>query len=33
MSVADRRVLLEHYRDEIRKTAELTGRDLSSWLR
>jgi hypothetical protein len=33
MSPADRRVLLEHYRDEIQKTAELIDRDLSSWLR
>ena len=33
MSAADRRVLVEIYRDEIQKTAELIGRDLSQWLR
>jgi sulfotransferase family protein len=33
MSSADRRVLVELYRDEIRKTAELIDRDLSAWLR
>ena len=33
MSSTDRRVLIEHYREEIQKTAELIGRDLSSWLR
>jgi hypothetical protein len=33
MSAADRRVLVEHYRDDIRKTAILIDRDLSAWLR
>jgi hypothetical protein len=33
MSSAERGVLVEHYRGEIGKTAELLGRDLSSWLR
>jgi hypothetical protein len=32
MSPTDRRVLAELYRDDVRKTAELIGRDLSSWL-
>ena len=32
MSAADRRVLLDHYRDEIEKTAKLIDRDLSQWL-
>jgi hypothetical protein len=29
----DRRVLTEHYRSDVEKTAKLIGRDLSSWLR
>ncbi|HEX5047974.1 MAG TPA: sulfotransferase [Gammaproteobacteria bacterium] len=33
MSGAERGTLVEHYRDEIGRTAELIGRDLSSWLR
>lgn len=33
MSATDRRVLVEHYRAEIERTAELIDRDLSSWLR
>lgn len=33
MSTADRRVLVEHYRDEIEKAASLVRRDLSAWLR
>jgi len=32
MSAADRRVLIEHYRDEIQRTAKLIDRDLSPWL-
>lgn len=32
MSAADRRVLVEHYRDEIQRTAKLIDRDLSPWL-
>jgi hypothetical protein len=32
MSAADRRTLVEHYRDEIQKTAKLIDRDLSPWL-
>jgi hypothetical protein len=30
---ADRRFVIDFYRDEIRRTAELIGRDLSPWLR
>jgi hypothetical protein len=30
---ADRRVLVEHCRDEIEKAAKLIGRNLSAWLR
>ncbi len=33
MSAADLRMLREHYGPEIKKTAELIGRDLSAWLR
>jgi hypothetical protein len=33
MSGAERSELVEHYRGEIGRTAELIGRDLSSWLR
>jgi hypothetical protein len=32
MSAADRRALVEHYRDDIEKAAKLIGRDLSAWL-
>jgi hypothetical protein len=32
MSAEDRRVLAELYRDEVRRTAALIDRDLSSWL-
>ena len=32
MGAADRRVLIEHYRDEIQRTAKLIDRDLSPWL-
>jgi hypothetical protein len=32
MSAADRGLLTEHYRDEVSKTADLIGRDLSAWL-
>jgi hypothetical protein len=32
MSSADRLVLTEHFRDDVRKTAKLIGRDLSAWL-
>jgi Sulfotransferase family len=33
MSVDDRRMLIDYYRDEIVRTADLIGRDLSAWLR
>ena len=33
MDPADRRLVIDHYRDEIVRTAELIGRDLSAWLR
>ena len=33
MSPADRRIVIDFYRDEILRTAALIGRDLSSWLR
>lgn len=33
MSAADRRVLVEHYREQIQRTAKLIDRDLSVWLR
>jgi hypothetical protein len=29
----DRRMVIEHYRDEILRTGDLIGRDLSAWLR
>ena len=29
----DRRMVIEYYREEIRRTADLIGRDLSGWLR
>ncbi len=32
MDSADRRLLIEYYEDEIRRTAALLGRDLSAWL-
>jgi len=32
MDAADRAVLVEYYRDEIRETARILGRDLSGWL-
>lgn len=32
MRAADRRVLVEHYREEIQETAKLIDRDLSPWL-
>ena len=32
MGAPDRRVLVEHYRDEIQKAAKLIDRDLSRWL-
>jgi hypothetical protein len=32
MSAAHRRMLVEHYRDEIQMTAKLIDRDLSQWL-
>jgi hypothetical protein len=33
MDPADRRLAIDHYRDEIVRTQELVGRDLSAWLR
>ena len=30
---ADRRMVIDYYRDEILRTADLIGRDLSAWLR
>lgn len=33
MSPQDRRMVIDHYRDEIRRTAALIDRDLSAWLR
>ena len=32
MDPADRRAIIDHYRDEILQTSELIGRDLSAWL-
>jgi len=32
MDSGDRRLLIEYYEDEIRRTAALLGRDLSAWL-
>jgi hypothetical protein len=29
----DRRMAIDYYRDEILRTADLLGRDLSAWLR
>lgn len=33
MDPADRRMVIDYYRDEILRTADLIGRDLSGWLR
>ena len=33
MDPADRRMVIDYYRDEILRAADLIGRDLSSWLR
>lgn len=33
MEPADRRMAIDFYRDEIRRTGELIGRDLAAWLR
>jgi hypothetical protein len=33
MDVADRRLVVDYYRDEIVRTADWLGRDLSGWLR
>ena len=33
MDPEDRRLVIDFYRDEVRRTAELIGRDLSAWLR
>lgn len=33
MDPADRRLAIDYYRDEIQRTADLIGRDLSPWLR
>lgn len=33
MDPDDRRLVIDHYRDEILRTGELIGRDLSAWLR
>ena len=33
MDPTDRRMVVDYYREEIRRTAELIGRDLSAWLR
>jgi hypothetical protein len=33
MDPADRRMVVDYYRDEILRTADLLGRDLSAWLR
>jgi hypothetical protein len=33
MRPADRRCLVEYYRDDIRELAALLNRDLSAWLR
>jgi hypothetical protein len=29
----DRRMVIDYYRDEIRRTEDLIGTDLSAWLR
>ena len=33
MDPEDRRIVIDYYRDEILRTADLIGRDLSAWLR
>jgi hypothetical protein len=33
MAPADRQLVIDYYRDEILRTADLIGRDLSVWLR
>jgi hypothetical protein len=33
MNPADRRMVIDYHRDEIVRTAELLGRDLTAWLR
>lgn len=33
MDPADRALVIDHYRDEILRTSDLIGRDLSAWLR
>jgi hypothetical protein len=33
MDPEDRRLVIDFYRDEILRTADLIGRDLSAWLR
>lgn len=33
MAAADRRVVIDYYRDEIRRTEAILGQDLSNWLR
>jgi len=33
LDAADRRLVVDYYRDEIARAAELIGRDLSAWLR
>jgi hypothetical protein len=33
MDPADRRMVVDYYRDEIERTGTLIGRDLSAWLR
>jgi hypothetical protein len=32
MDAADRRMVIDFYRDEIERASELIGRDLSAWL-
>ena len=32
MDPADRRLVIDYYRGEILRTADLLGRDLSAWL-
>jgi hypothetical protein len=33
MDAADRRLVVEHHRDDILRTQDLIQRDLSTWLR
>jgi hypothetical protein len=33
MDPADRRMVVDYYRGEIERTADIIGRDLSPWLR